>query len=182
LVYTDEGEGGGGVSAYKFINNVLKGKDNAFVMLYHLSKDNDLKAAYDANKFNIKQLVSEAKLHGSYMEEGLKLLKPFTGQVFRGYRTSKLPKAGQSWSERKFYSMSRRQSKAEEFMEKGKGKYHMLVTMTSVTGRDIGNLTMVPSEAEVIFPQNSQFSVASDPVAWPENGPSSYKVTWTNNG
>jgi hypothetical protein len=182
LVYTDEGEQGGGISTYKFINNVLKGNDNAVVMLYHLRKDPDLKAAYDANKFNIKQLVEEAKLHASFMQEGLKLLKPFTGQVFRGETRNTLPKAGETWTERKFFSMSKEKARAEEFVDKGKGRYHLLVTMTSVVGRDIGNLTMFPGEGEVIFPHGSQFRIANDPVAWPAKGANHYQVTWSNHG
>ncbi|HET9621859.1 MAG TPA: ADP-ribosyltransferase domain-containing protein [Kofleriaceae bacterium] len=180
LVYTDEGETGHGSSVYKFINNVLKGKDSSIVMLYHLNKEGDLKQAYDANKFNLKQLVAEAKLHAQYMQEGLKLLKPFTGQVYRGYRSNSLPKAGQAWTEKKFFSMSRQQDKAEGFADKGKGKYHVLVEMTSVTGRDIGDLTMFPGEQEVIFPHGSSYTVASDPVAWPGKGKNYYKVRWTN--
>jgi hypothetical protein len=180
LVYTDEGETGHGSSAYKFINNVLKGKESSIVMLYHLSKEGDLKQAYDANKFNIKQLVAEAKLHARYMQEGLKLLRPFTGQVYRGYRSNTLPKAGQAWTEQKFFSMSQQQYTAAGFADKGKGKYHLLVEMTSVTGRDLSDLTMFPGEQEVIFPHGSSFTVASDPVAWPGKGPKYYKVGWTN--
>lgn len=180
LIYTDEGETGHGSSAYKFINNVLKGKENALVMLYHLHKENDLKQAYESNKFNIKQLVGEAKLHARYMQEGLQLLRPFNGTVYRGYRTNKLPKAGQAWSEQKFFSMSRKQSTAEGFADKGKGKYHLLVEMTSVTGRDISDLTMFPGEQEVIFPSGSSFAVAAAPTAWAGKGPKYYKVAWTN--
>lgn len=181
LVYTDEGEQDSGVSAYKFINNVLKGNENAMVMYYHLRKEQTLKPAWDANKFNIKQLVNESRVHAMYMQQGLQLLKPYTGKVFRGYRADSLPKVGQAWTESKFYSMSKHRHVAEDFAEKGRGKHHILVEMDSVEGRDIGNLSMFgDNEGEVIFPVGSKFSVDKAPAAWPGKTKDHYEVGWKN--
>jgi hypothetical protein len=185
LVYTDDAPlvpgAGAGVAAYKFINNVLKGNDNQFVMRWFLSRDPALKAAYDANRFNIKELVSEAKQHAKYMEAGLRLLKPFTGQVYRGFRTNSLPKVGETWTEAKFSSMSQQPHVAAAFADKGVGRYHILVTMTSVTGRDMGDLSMFGAgEAEVVFPPGSVFRVTGAPQPWPGRGPEYYQVDWTN--
>src|SRR5262249_28403071 len=139
------------------------------------------KKAFAANKFNIKELVGEAKEHAKYMEAGLRLLKPFTGQAFRGYKTNTLPKAGETWTESKFYSMSQHRPVAEQFADKGMGRYHILVTMTSVTGRDMGNLSMFGAgEAEVVFPPGSGFTVSAAPTPWPGKGPNYYEVTWVN--
>jgi hypothetical protein len=181
LVYTDEGEGDTGVSAYKFMNNVLKGNENAMVMYYHLRNETLLKPAWDANKFNIKQLVGESKMHAKYMQEGLKLLKPFGGKVYRGYRAGSLPKVGQSWTESKFYSMSKDKGVAEGFAEKGKGKHHILVSMDSTQGRDLGNLSMFgDNEGEVIFPVGSTFSVESAPTPWAGKSKDHHEVAWKN--
>lgn len=185
LVYTDDTPlvpgATQGVAAYKFINNVLKGSDNQFAMRWFLHQDPALKAAFDANKFNIKELVAEARTHAKFMEAGLRLLKPFTGTVYRGYRTNTLPRAGESWSEAKFFSMSKRASVAHGFAEKGVGRYHVLVTMPSVQGRDLGNLSMFgASEAEVVFAPGSSFQVASAPTPWPGKSANHYMVNWIN--
>lgn len=185
LVYTDDTPlvpgANQGVAAYKFINNVLKGSDNQFVMRWFLNQDPALKAAFDANKFNIQQLVAEAKNHAKFMEAGLRLLKPFTGVVYRGYRTNTLPKPGETWNESKFFSMSKKASVAHNFAEKGAGRYHVLVTMTSVQGRDLGNLSMFgASEEEVVFPPGSTFRVAAAPAPWAGKSNNHYTVNWIN--
>jgi hypothetical protein len=182
LVYTDDVESaGGGVTAYKFINNVLRGYDNLFVMHWFLARDPRLKAAFAANKFNIKQLIGEARQHAKFMEAGLRLLRPFTGQVYRGYRTFTLPEDGETWTEAKFFSMSQKRRVAEHFAGQGHGRYHILVTMDSVTGRDLGNLSMFDDdEREVVFPPGSQFTVVGPPRRLPDKGPNYYEVTWEN--
>lgn len=179
LVYTDEGAGGNGVSAYKFMNNVLKNQDSAIRMLFYINSDPDLKAAYEANKFNIKQLVTEAKQHADYMQKGLLLLRPYTRHTYRGYKSMTLPKAGESWTAQKFFSSAKRKSSAKPFMDKGFGTYRILAKISSVAGRDIGGLSMFPGESEVIFPSGSTFSIAGAPQ---KHGDDSYRVDWTNHG
>jgi hypothetical protein len=181
LVYTDEGGADpNGVSAYKFMNNILQGKDNALVMRWYIHHDARLKSAYASNKFNIKQLVGEAKLHADYLQKGLMLLKPCTDTVYRGYTTDKLPKAGQSWTAQKFTSTSLSRDNSKPFMNKS-GKYHMMAKMQSVAGRKIGDLSMF-AEEEVLFPSGSTFTIASAPTPWPAEGANRYKVKWINNG
>jgi len=181
LVYTDEGGADpDAVSAYKFMNNILQGKDNALVMRFYIHNDVRLRRAYAANKFNIKQLVGEAKLHADYLQKGLMLLKPCTDTVYRGYATDKLPKAGQSWTAQKFTSTSLNRDNSKPFMNKS-GKYHMMAKMQSVVGRKIGDLSMF-AEEEVLFPSGSTFTIAAAPTPWPAEGTNRYKVKWINNG
>jgi hypothetical protein len=176
LVYTDDRNSGPeGVSAFEFINHVLKGHDNVFAMYYFIRKDPRLKAAYDANRFQIRELVAEAKEHAKQAQEGLKLRPVFNGQVFRGYKTNTLPTLGQSWNEQKFLSMSKDRGVSEGFAldPAAKGKYSILVTMDSTRGRDLGDVSMFGAgESEVLYAPGSGFSVAAAPTPWPgvDNG------------
>ena len=68
----DEGGDADSVSAYKFMNNILRGNDSRFLMWWYIQRDVRLKAAYDANKFNIQQLV---EYFWDYDNNGLKLMQ-----------------------------------------------------------------------------------------------------------
>lgn len=181
LVYTDDRNSGPqGVSAFEFINNVLKGNTNRLAMYYFIRKDPKLKAAYASNKFNIQELVAEAKEHAKQAQQGLELLPVFSGDVFRGYKSNSLPTAGSVWTEQKFLSMSKNRAVAEGFALNAttKGRYKILVTMVSVTGREIGQVSMMgPGEEEVLFAASSQFTVISAPTPW-AGVDGGYEVRW----
>jgi len=170
LIYTDEADQAGDhAGAYKFINNALKGNDNKITMWWFMQQEPRLKAAYARNKFNLRELIGEAKDHARLMQDGLKLLKPFKGRVYRGYRTNTLPRLGESWTDSKFLSMSKNRRIAEGFASKGSGKYRVLVEVFSNDGRDLGQLSqMGPNEQEVLFPPGAQFQVISPPQQDPD--------------
>ncbi len=52
--------------------------------------------------------------------------------------------------------------------------------MMSVTGRDLGDLSMFGGEGEVIFPHGSAFTVASAPTAWAGKSKHHKQIVWTN--
>jgi hypothetical protein len=177
LVYTDEAKlnaNGASHSAYEFINNVLKENDNWLAMRYFISKDANLTQAYKSNKFNVKQLVGEANEHARMIKDGLKLLKPYKGMVYRGYRTFSKPSKGTKQRDGKIFSMSADEGVAKQFLTKGSGIYSILVEMPSVTGRPIGELSMFPGEQEVLFAPGTEFIVDSDPVKAEDH----YVVKW----
>lgn len=182
LVYTDDKNSGPeGVSAFQFINNVLKGHENRLVMYYFIRKDPQLKAAYEANKFKIRELVVEAKEHARFAREGLELLPVFHGDVFRGYKSDSLPRVGAPWTEHKFLSMSKKETVSSAFAlnPESQGRYSILVRMTSNTGRDLGEASMFGGgEAEVIFAPGSRFRVVSAPIPWALGGADGYEVRW----
>jgi Domain of unknown function (DUF4157)/NAD:arginine ADP-ribosyltransferase len=160
LVYTDENP-----SAYKFINNVLNSSESKLKMHYFLKQDRHLAPLYEANKFNIKSIIGEAKEHAKMVELGLKLLKPYTGNVYRGYKAWSLPKKGDNISDNKFFSTSADENTAKNFANKGIGRYKIIVSIKSKTGRKLGNVSMIGnSEEEVLFPPGTKFTISSVPV------------------
>jgi hypothetical protein len=181
LVYTDDKNfGDDHTSAFQFINNVLKGNANWWTMYYFIRKDPALKAAYEANRFSIKELLDEAKLHAKLAVEGLQLLPIFAGQVFRGYRSNSLPAVGEIMSENKIVSMSKHEAVSEGFATNpdSRGRYQILCRMASTRGRDLGAASMAgPGEAEVLFAPGSRFRVQTAPVAWAPGGADGYEVT-----
>jgi hypothetical protein len=180
LVYTDDRKKvGGGVSAFEFINNVLKGNDNWLVMRRYLRKDPRLLAAYQANKFNIKELVLEAKQHAKYAVEGMKKMDRFTGDVFRGYKTMLKPKDGDAWTEPKFLSMSTKKHVSEGYARgDGVGLYTIIATMQSKSGRKIGAASMYGAEGEILFAPGTRFRIEGAPRPWEAAGTRGFEVTW----
>ncbi len=180
LVYTDDKNAPDGVSGYQFINNALQHPNSRAAMYMFLRKDPRLMAAYKENKFNLKELLAEAKEHAARMKEGLALLDPFHGDVFRGYKTNTRPSVGDTWTEQKFLSMSEDRDVALGFAEnpESHGMYKVLVTLRSVSGRRVGDSSMFGNnEQEVLFAPGTQFRVtARDP--WPGRGWNYYHVTW----
>lgn len=181
LVYTDDKNffPGEHVSAFQFINNVLKGNGNWWTMYYFIRKDPQLKAAYEANRFKIRELLDEAKLHAKLAVEGLEILPLFTGNVYRGYKTDKLPRVGQVMTENKIVSMSKRATVSTAFAinPESRGRYSILCTMRSTRGRDLGQASMAGGgEAEVLFAPGSQFEVISAPRRWAAGGENGYEI------
>jgi hypothetical protein len=181
LVYTDDKNffPGEHVSAFQFINNVLKGNGNWWTMYYFIRKDPQLKAAYEANRFKIRELLDEAKLHAKFAVEGLEILPVFTGNVYRGYKTDKLPRVGQIMTENKIVSMSKRAAVSTAFATNpdSRGRYSILCTMRSTRGRDLGQASMAGgNEAEVLFGPGSQFEVISAPRPWAAGGADGYEI------
>jgi hypothetical protein len=159
LIYTDENP-----SAYKFINNVLNGSENKAKMYYFINQDSHLSPLYKSNKFNIKSIIGESKDHAKMAEIGLTLLNPYVGNVYRGYKAWSLPKKGQSISDNKFFSTTTEEDLAQGFANKGKGRYKIVTRIQSKTGRNIGEVSMVGNEGEVLFAPGTKFKTTSDPV------------------
>lgn len=183
IIYTDDKRSGDGhVSAFQFINNVLKNhRDNRIAMYMVLRKDPRLKQAYDENKFNLKELLDEVKEHAARTREALMLLAPYVGPVYRGYKSNKLPRPGAPWTEQKFLSTSKNPAVSENFATDpdSQGRYSILVHLHSLTGRDLGEASMFGGgEAEVLFAPGSRFRVSSDVRPWPGKGPDHYEVDW----
>lgn len=178
LAYTAESP-----SAYKFMNNVLEkgllSDIKSKLAVYYFIKTGQgkggLQAAYESNKFKIKDIVGEAKEHTKMMELGLKYLDPFQGIVYRGFKTYLKPKTGDKLSDSKFFSTSKQRHTAEGFARKGEGRYQIIAAINSKTGRDLGHLSMLGSiEAEVVFPPGTVFEASSNPV---KNG-DFYEITY----
>jgi Domain of unknown function (DUF4157) len=179
LIYSDDRKRVGGNSNFEFINNVMKGNDYWFVMKPFLNKNPQLKAAFDANKFNIKELVLEARQHARYAIEGMKKLEPFTGKVYRGYKALMLPVPHYSWTENKFLSMSTNRELAEGYAKgHGSGVFTILVEMQSVNGRRIGAASMFGAEGEILFAPGTRFKIEGMPERWAGGGARGFKVKW----
>jgi Domain of unknown function (DUF4157)/NAD:arginine ADP-ribosyltransferase len=159
LAYTDENPSG-----YKFINNILKGDESKAKMYYFIQQDQHLASLYKDNKFKIKDIIAESKEHAKMAKFGLKLLKPYTGKVHRGYKAFFLPKKGDIMSDNKFFSTSTKESVAMGFANKGIGKYKIVAHIQSTSGRQIGGVSMVAGEGEVLFAPGTTFEITSDSV------------------
>ncbi len=183
ILYTDDRNKppGGGISVYQFINTVLK-NDPLMVpkLVGFMRRDPQLMEAWNANKFSIKELIAEARQHAKYTKEGMKKMAPFTGEVFRGNKTSTLPVVGTSWTERKFTSMSHKRHVSEGYAQTvGSGNYMVLVKMECVSGRKISAASMFAAEGEILFAPGTGFEITKvEPWSAPgvTNG---YEVTWT---
>lgn len=181
LVYTDDKNFHGGEhhSAFQFINNVLKGNSNWMAMYYFLRQDPELLRAYQANKFSIKELVNETQLHAKLAVEGLQLLPPHAGIVYRGYRSKKKPEVGEVMTEHKIVSMSTREHVSAGFAlnPDAVGRYKVLCVLNSTRGRSLGQASMAgASEGEILFAPGSSFRVtAVDP--WALGGADGCRVT-----
>ncbi len=183
ITYTDDKNSGDeGVSAFQFINNVLRGRDSRAAMYFFVRKDPQLLEAYNNNKFKLKELVAEAKEHAKYAREGLELLPVFAGTVHRGYKSNSLPHPGAPWSEDKFLSTSKDPAVSTRFAvdPAAHGRYSILVNLVSTRGRDLGEASMFGAgEQEVLYAPGSRFRVSSDPRPWAAGGPNGYEVDWT---
>jgi len=152
---------------YVLLNNVLKGHNSKLFMWGMIQKDPKLKAAYDANKFNIKELLAEVTEHARMLKLGFKHLKDHTGTtLWRGYKSFFKPKRGQKVAWNKVQSFSEDKSVAEGFRDKEGGmldRWKILVKLPpgNVTkpGKKMGVLTSNPQEDEVLFPPEASFKI-----------------------
>lgn len=176
VLYTDENP-----SAYKFMNNAFGGGLVTPKFMKFIMEDTHLKPKYQANQFNIKNLIDEAKEVSFHAASALKgnAISTYKGPVFRGQKafTTAWMTPGKVVKQNKFLSSSKDRGTAERFANKGMGFRKVVIEMTSNTGRSVEEFSLVGGEDEILFAPGSQFRIDTAPT---KDSSGFYVTRWTD--